>query len=197
MEENRFEYVYVEEDGTVRELDKEEIEYINTEFEPTDGARPYIKNSYEKLTPDNKIWGFLLREKVPRNIPIKDSNEKYLLTRDPISIYDSGKTIRLQVGVYKVKVLGGWGVTLGEFIFSLKNQADFTLVHPKIANFRFQSYELGRRAKKIMVLDIQKPGKYTIEFKNQQSLMVRRSNLVLMRLFEKEVPNKDLKIWIG
>ena len=38
-----FEYVYVEKDGTVRELDNEEIEYLQTDFKLGDGARPYIK----------------------------------------------------------------------------------------------------------------------------------------------------------
>ena len=56
-----FEYVYVEKDGTVRELDNEEIEYLQTDFKLGDGARPYIKSNYEQLAPDKKISGFLQR----------------------------------------------------------------------------------------------------------------------------------------
>lgn len=69
--ENGFEYVYVEQNGTVRELDKDEIKYLEEKFEPTDGARPYIKTSYKDLTPDGKIWGFINRNRVPKNIIIE------------------------------------------------------------------------------------------------------------------------------
>jgi len=69
--ESGFEYVYVEQNGTVRELDKEEIEYLNEKFDPNDGARPYIKTSYKDLTQDGKILGFIYRNRVPKNIVIK------------------------------------------------------------------------------------------------------------------------------
>ena len=69
--EKGFEYVYVEQNGTVRELDKEEIEYLNEKFDPKDGTRPYIKTSYKDLTPDGKILGFIYRNRVPKNIVIE------------------------------------------------------------------------------------------------------------------------------
>lgn len=69
--ESGFEYVYVNEDGTVSELDEEDVEYLKTDFSPTDGARPYIKNHYKELTPDRKISGFILRNRVPKKIKIK------------------------------------------------------------------------------------------------------------------------------
>lgn len=43
QKEDGFRYVYVEEDGTVRELDEEEIEYLNTEFHGAD-AQDHILN---------------------------------------------------------------------------------------------------------------------------------------------------------
>jgi hypothetical protein len=76
--ESGFEYVYVNEDGTVSELDDEDVEYLKTEFSPADGARPYIKSRYRQLTPDKKKSGFILRKRVPRRIeiqPNKDPNE--------------------------------------------------------------------------------------------------------------------------
>ncbi|WP_282163357.1 hypothetical protein [Ulvibacterium marinum] len=193
----QFEYVYVEEDGTVRELHNDEIEYLNTEFAPSDGARPYIKSRYTQLTPDKKISGFLLRKKIPKGTQIKKSRSKYLEIRSLINVYNSGKIIYLQVGIYSVKIVGGWDVTIGNFNFVLKNRRDSTLVSPKTTKWRVQSYEMGQRAKKIMVLDIQKPGKYEIEFSNQEDLRVRPSNLFFAKLFEKEIPNKNIKIWIG
>jgi hypothetical protein len=66
-------FIYVNEDGTARELTSDEMEYLNTEFLPTDGSRPYCKNRYKDRTPDGKIHGFLLRRKLPREIPISES----------------------------------------------------------------------------------------------------------------------------
>ena len=69
--QNRFEFVYVEENGEVRELDKDEIEYLSETFHPNDGGRPYIKKKYNDLTPDGKIWGFISRNRIPKNIIIE------------------------------------------------------------------------------------------------------------------------------
>jgi predicted metal-dependent hydrolase len=63
-------FVYVNDDGSVRELTPEERDYLNTEFHPNDGNRPYIKDRYRDRTPDGKLSGFLLRKRVPRGIPI-------------------------------------------------------------------------------------------------------------------------------
>lgn len=69
--ENGFPYVYVENEGTVRELDEEEQEYLNEKFHPNDGARPYIKSHYDQLTPDGKLHGYLPRRRVPFWIKIR------------------------------------------------------------------------------------------------------------------------------
>lgn len=65
-----FQYVYVEADGTVRECDEEEQEYLLTEFDPGDGARPYIKQWYGSIAPDDCMSGFLRRKRLPFWIPI-------------------------------------------------------------------------------------------------------------------------------
>ena len=69
--ESGFEYVYINEDGTVSELEKEDVEYLKTEFSQTDGARPHIKSYFKQLTPDRKISGFILRNRVPKKIKIE------------------------------------------------------------------------------------------------------------------------------
>lgn len=69
--EPRFEFIYVEEDGSARELDDDEKVYLKTEFYGGDGNRPYIKLRYESLTPDGKILGYLPRRQLPKNIEIK------------------------------------------------------------------------------------------------------------------------------
>lgn len=63
-------FVWVEDDGSVRELTADERSYLNTEFHPTDGARPYIKSRYSSRSTDHRISGFLSRNKVPRRLVV-------------------------------------------------------------------------------------------------------------------------------
>lgn len=67
-----FEFVYVENDGVVRELDEEEQAYLSEKFYPADGNRPYIKTRYRQLSPDGKISGFIRRVRIPKRIEIKE-----------------------------------------------------------------------------------------------------------------------------
>lgn len=69
--ESGFEFVYVEDDGSARELDDDEQVYLKTEFHGGDGNRPYIKLRYESLTPDGKMRGYLPRRQLPSRIKIK------------------------------------------------------------------------------------------------------------------------------
>ena len=72
LNESGFEYVYVNDDGIVRELFSDEIEYLKEEFHPSDGGRPYIKYRYKSLTPNKSISGFIKRKRVPKEIEIKN-----------------------------------------------------------------------------------------------------------------------------
>lgn len=65
-----FEYIYVEDYGSARELDAQEREYLNTKFHGGDGNRPYIKTQYESLTPNGLLRGYLRRRQLPKDIPI-------------------------------------------------------------------------------------------------------------------------------
>ncbi len=195
-QEEKYEYVYVEIDGTVRELDNDEIEYLGTDFDPSDGARPYIKSSYEQLTPDKKILGFLHRSEVPKEIEIIETSLRFTEREFPIGIYDSEIVINLSAGKYSIKVLGGWGVSVGNFSIGFRNRESNKKITAENTNWRIQSYEYGQRAKKIMTVEIPDNGIYFIEFKNQKDLRVRRSNLFISRLFEHELSNESLEIWI-
>lgn len=66
-----FKYVYIEEDGTARELNADEREYLTMEFSPGDGGRPYIKWDYDQKTPDGRIIGYLQRRLLPKNVAVK------------------------------------------------------------------------------------------------------------------------------
>jgi hypothetical protein len=64
-------YVYVDDDGSARELDTQEREYLTAEFPGGDGGRPYVKLRYESLTPDGRIRGYLRRRQLPKRVAIK------------------------------------------------------------------------------------------------------------------------------
>ena len=66
-------FVFVNDDGTVRELHQSERSYLEMRFHPTDGGRPYIKDSYEKKDGWSSIGGFCPRSKIPVDISVLDA----------------------------------------------------------------------------------------------------------------------------
>jgi hypothetical protein len=62
--------VYINDDGSARELTETEKKYVDTEFSPLDGARPYIKSHYSQRTALGEIRGYLPRAEVPDGMPI-------------------------------------------------------------------------------------------------------------------------------
>ncbi|MFT3894866.1 MAG: hypothetical protein QM730_24820 [Anaerolineales bacterium] len=65
-------YVYVNDDGTVRELRADERSYLETSFHPVDGARPYVKSSYHQKNGRGNLGGFCRRKKIPSHIVISE-----------------------------------------------------------------------------------------------------------------------------
>ena len=114
----------------------------------------------------------------------------------PINIHNSGTIIELPVGIYKVNVLGGWGVTVGKFSFTLTNLSNGKTIKPKGTIWRLQYYSFNKRAKKIFSLDIPERAEYRIDFENKKNLEVSRSNLFLFQMLEKDVPNENIEICI-
>jgi len=70
--ETGFEYVSVESQGVVRELDHEEYEDLKQGLmlHPADGNSPYTKSRYLELTTDKQMKGYIRRRSVPRKIRI-------------------------------------------------------------------------------------------------------------------------------
>jgi len=60
-----YRYVYVNADGTARELHASERYYLETEFKGGDGDMPYIKASYEERDGWGEISGYLERSQLP------------------------------------------------------------------------------------------------------------------------------------
>jgi hypothetical protein len=65
-------YVYVQDDGSIRELDKSEREYLETPFFGSDtGCKPYVKSDYFQTNPDGLIRGFCHRNDLPNKVVLK------------------------------------------------------------------------------------------------------------------------------
>ena len=65
-----FPYVYVNQDGSARELSPDEQKWLSIAFEPGDGGRPYIKGTYEGRDSGNRRSGFLPRRLLPARVRI-------------------------------------------------------------------------------------------------------------------------------
>jgi hypothetical protein len=65
-------YVYINADGTARELHAEERAYLETEFKGGDGAAPSIKDSYDERNGWGDINGYLKRASLPAGMPVAD-----------------------------------------------------------------------------------------------------------------------------
>ena len=80
--------VFVNEDGSVRELTDAEKTYVETEFLPFDGARPYVKLRYFDHTARG-LQGYLPRTQVPHGMPIQPPPQDMLRAQTPQVVADS------------------------------------------------------------------------------------------------------------
>lgn len=70
-------YVYVNQDGSVREISAGEQAYLERRFDPFDGARPYIKSRYWSWDNWGSRSGYLKRYRVPSRIAIQPVRADY------------------------------------------------------------------------------------------------------------------------
>ena len=68
-------YVFVEDDGGVRELRPDERTYLETPFLPFDGGRPAVKESYESKNGWGSVRGFCHRNKIPADTVINKEED--------------------------------------------------------------------------------------------------------------------------
>lgn len=64
---NPYPYVYVNDDGSARELSADERRHLETRYLGSDGARPYVKWRYGSRTPTGSLAGFCRRRWVPKH----------------------------------------------------------------------------------------------------------------------------------
>jgi hypothetical protein len=69
-------YLYVNADGSARELHASERNLLETPFYPADGARPYVKRNYSQKNGWGEITGFLERSQLPRGTRILTAPEE-------------------------------------------------------------------------------------------------------------------------
>ena len=67
----QYPFVFVNEDGSVREVTILERLYLQTKYSGGDGERPNIKTKYSEKNGWGKISGFCYRKAVPGNIEIQ------------------------------------------------------------------------------------------------------------------------------
>jgi hypothetical protein len=115
----------------------------------------------------------------------------------PCNIHKPNQKVYLTTGIYGLRVIGGWSVRVRDFSVSLRIENTNITIEPKKTIWRVQDWGFKKRTKKIMIIDVQQTGNYTITFKNPKSLRVKRTNLFFHSLFEKELPNESLEICIG
>ncbi len=68
---SNYNFVYVNEDGSVREVTVLEKLYLQTKYSGGDGDRPYIKSKYSEKDGWGKLSGFCYRTAIPGSREIK------------------------------------------------------------------------------------------------------------------------------
>ena len=113
-----------------------------------------------------------------------------------INIRNSGQEVDLEIGKYKIDVLGGWGVNLGQFSISFIHKKSGQIINCKRSSLQIQTLEFGKRAKRIFSVEIVERGTYKIEFENAEALQVKETNLFFIGLFQSPISNDRISILI-
>jgi hypothetical protein len=117
---------------------------------------------------------------------------------DPIPIYEEGKVIELQPGIYQVKVLGSWFVKVGDFSLSLREVGTGNLIKWRRTKFGAFDYVFKLKARDIGTIDIPKWAKYSISFRNPENVIVTRMGPFGITLpLNRAIPNSEIRIVIG
>lgn len=66
-------HIFINADGTARELHADERAYLETEFTGGDGNMPYIKGSYDERNGWGDLGSYLAREDLPAGIAVLDA----------------------------------------------------------------------------------------------------------------------------
>jgi hypothetical protein len=64
-------FIFVNGDGSARELHSGERNYLETPFHPADGGRPYTKDGFSQKNGWGEIAGFMMRSLLPEGIHVR------------------------------------------------------------------------------------------------------------------------------
>jgi hypothetical protein len=81
--------IWINADGSARELSEAEKDYVDTDFSPFDGARPYIKSHYEQPNGWGELSGYLQRQQLPKDIPVQIAPQQSPLPKTPQAVADA------------------------------------------------------------------------------------------------------------
>jgi hypothetical protein len=115
-EDARERFVWVNDDGSLRELSRDECAYLATPFEGFDGGRPYIKERYRSLTPDGRMRGFLELRHLPEELHHRVRRGGGAPPPTPPSFLDT-RAVGHALGIVFAAILAGYlALIVGAFL---------------------------------------------------------------------------------
>ena len=113
-----------------------------------------------------------------------------------ININSTNSQMHLQAMHYNIDIIGGFYVEKNGFELQFINNKTGEIIRPTNSTWPIQSIHFSKRSKRCFDLNIINAGEYTIEFFNSGKLLVKRSNLHLVMMFTKPIPNEELTVYI-
>ncbi|WP_143032242.1 hypothetical protein [Tenacibaculum sp. MAR_2009_124] len=115
---------------------------------------------------------------------------------EPIDLIEDNPKIYLGMGIYDIYIIGGWYIELGKFEVLLKNTDKNTEVIPKKVALKVQDFYKNKRVKKVLSFVVDKGGEYRVQFKNKNSLILKKHGFPLGYFFGKRIDVREIKIFI-
>lgn len=113
-----------------------------------------------------------------------------------VNIHTPNARIELLAGDYTIGVLGGFGVTLGQFTVDFRHLESGEVFTCKRSKWPIQGYAFSKRTKRILSVELDYSGLYEIQFIKPETLELRKSNLFLHYGFNNILPSKEISVYI-
>ena len=113
-----------------------------------------------------------------------------------VNIHTPNAQLELLAGDYIIDVLGGFGVTLGQFAIGLRHLESGEIFACKRSKWPIQGYAFGKRKKRILSVALDYSGLYEIQFIKPETIELHESNLFSFGWYNDIVPNKEISVYI-
>ena len=113
-----------------------------------------------------------------------------------LNLNSSSRTVDLQPGKVAVWIVGGFGVKLNDFRLRFLNTQTNKAIQASVVISKVQWIKNGRKAKRMLMANIQEGGTYKIMIDGADSLEVRKSNLFVTSLFQKPLQKDQIELII-